>query len=186
MFLIVGLGNPGGNYEDTRHNAGFMLIDRLCARHGVRMKKTGSAAVGKGVISGVEVALIKPQKFMNLSGEVILAVMRETGAAPEELIVMHDDSDLALGRLRLKKDGGSGGHRGVDSTIRCVGSRNFIRVRLGIGRPDHGELSDYVLGRFAPDERDVFEVMLDSAADSVEAVLTDGIDKAMNRFNPKG
>ena len=186
MFVIAGLGNPGSDYEDTRHNAGFMLLDILCARHGVRLKKYGYALSGRCVIRGSNALLLKPQKFMNLSGEVIALSMRETESSSDELIVLHDDSDLPAGRLRLKKDGGSGGHRGVESTIKSVGGRDFLRVRLGIGRPVHGELADYVLARFSRDERGAVDAMLESAADAVEAVIADGIDRAMNRFNPLG
>ncbi len=184
MHLIVGLGNPGNAYRDTRHNIGFMLVDRLSLAHGIRLvNESHGAAWGTGSIGGAEAALAKPGTYMNLSGKAVCALRDALSMPVESIVVAHDDCDLPLGRLRIRRGGGSGGHRGVESIIAGLGTNGFPRLRLGIGRPDGQETDEFVLGRFRPEERGQVEDMLDRAASAIEAMLTEGVASAMNRFN---
>lgn len=184
MLLIVGLGNPGREYERTRHNAGFMLVDLLAAQAGIKFEKKGKGLWAKGRIGGEDVVLLKPQTFMNLSGEAVSDVRAFYKIPAGSVIAAYDDCDLPLGRLRLRKDGGSGGHRGVSSLIGFLGGGDFARIRLGVGRPPHNDTAGYVLSPFAKDELEALEEMLQRAAEAVEFLITDGIDQAMNKFNP--
>lgn len=184
MLLIVGLGNPGREYERTRHNAGFMLVDLLAAQAGIKFEKKGKGLWGKGRYAGEDVVLLKPQTFMNLSGEAVSEVRAFYKIPAASMIVAYDDCDLPLGRLRVRKDGGSGGHRGVNSIISSLGSRDFPRIRLGVGRPPHNDTAGYVLSPFAKEELVALDEMLHRAAESVELLITGGIDQAMNKFNP--
>lgn len=183
MLLIVGLGNPGAKYHNTRHNIGFMLADRLAVKHGIRFAQAEKAFWGKGVISGKEALIIKPQTFMNLSGEAVKRFADAYCVPPESIIIAYDDLDLPPGRLRLRKNGGGGGHRGMASVISLLGTQDFPRVRLGIGRPVVGDIVDYVLSPFDADELVAVEELLGRAVESVEAVACEGIEAAMNRFN---
>lgn len=182
MLLIVGLGNPGREYEETRHNVGFMLIDRLASDRNIKLKRSGAALIGKGTVGGAQAVLMKPLTYMNLSGEAV-ARFSDFSIPVESIVVAHDDCDLPLGRIRLKKNGGSGGHKGIISITERLGSPDFQRVRLGIGRPDHGDVADYVLSPFKRDESDFLDEMLTRGIESVEALASFGIDAAMNRFN---
>jgi len=183
------LGNPGGEYAATRHNVGFMLADRLAEAGGVRFGKSGSALIAKGLVFGAQAVLIKPQTYMNLSGQAIAEFSSFYKIEAGRVLVFYDDCDLPLGKLRLRKDGGSGGHKGVESIITALGSRDFPRLRLGIGRPansanpDSPELKDYVLAPFTRGEAAIVDEMLGIAMDAVKTFVTDGIDAAMNRFN---
>lgn len=186
MLLIVGLGNLGEKYEYTRHNVGFMLADRVAEEHRIRFSRSGRALLGKGVVAGAEAIILKPLTFMNLSGEAVIEAVQFYKIYPSEIIAAYDDCDLTLGRLRIRKSGGSGGHRGVESMIRHLGSRDFARVRLGIGRPESGGaegLAGYVLEPFASNEADALEEMLSRGVKAVETIITEGIEHAMNRFN---
>lgn len=186
MLLIVGLGNPGAEYEATRHNAGFMLIDRMAGARSCRFKRAGRALWTKAVISGREAVLAKPQTFMNLSGEAVAELKDAFGVDICDLTVAYDDLDLPLGRIRLRRGGGSGGHRGIESIIQCLGSRDFQRLRLGIGRPSPPSSEDtvsYVLSPFSPDQSHGLGKMLDAGEQSIEAIAAEGIGAAMNRFN---
>lgn len=183
MLLIVGLGNPGKEYERTRHNAGFMLVDLLAGEAGIKFDKKGKGLWGKGSFAGEEVVLLKPQTFMNLSGEAVSEASAFYKIPATSMIVAYDDCDLPLGRLRVRKDGGSGGHRGVNSIIASAGSRDFPRVRLGVGRPPHGDTANYVLSPFAKEEMSALDEMLRRAIESLEVIITGGIDQAMNKFN---
>jgi PTH1 family peptidyl-tRNA hydrolase len=184
LLLIIGLGNPGAAYQATRHNVGFMLVDRLSESCGIKCDMPGwKSCWGRGSLAGTDVVLVKPQTFMNLSGE---AVAWFTGALTVDagsVLVAYDDSDLALGRLRIKRGGGSGGHKGIESVAAALGTNDFPRLRLGIGRPSEGDLTDYVLSPFAVDEGESVEEMLTRAADSIEVIIAEGMDSAMNRFN---
>lgn len=183
MLLIVGLGNPGRDYEGTRHNAGFMLIDRIAARHKIRFTRAARALSGRGAVAGQDAVLLKPQSFMNLSGQAVKEAAEAFSVEPDAIIVAHDDCDLPLGKIRLRRGGGSGGHKGVASVIERVGTREFRRIRLGVGRPPDGDTVEYVLSRFSSAEEEALEGMLDRGADAVEALIAEGIDAAMNRFN---
>jgi PTH1 family peptidyl-tRNA hydrolase len=187
MKIIVGLGNPGKKYERTRHNAGFLVVDALARslRFDLSQEKY-HALVGKGRIGKEDVLLAKPQTYMNESGRSVGSIMRYTSAAAPDLIVVHDDLDLPLGAVRVKSGGGHGGHNGLRSIIDHLGAPDFIRVRVGIGRPSPGrDAADYVLSPFSPEERAVAEEAFGRAADAIEAILADGLTKAMNAFNTK-
>lgn len=183
MFLIAGLGNPGSEYEDTRHNAGFMLVDRLSEACGIKFKRSGKALCAEGLLAGKDVLLVKPQTFMNLSGEALAGLSLRHRVGAESIVVAYDECDLPLGRIRIRKGGGSGGHKGVGSIITVLGSADFQRVRLGIGRPPFGDVADYVLSPFEPQEAEPLALMLKRGADAVETIITRGIDCAMNSFN---
>jgi PTH1 family peptidyl-tRNA hydrolase len=184
-FLIVGLGNPGREYRDTRHNIGFMVIDRLCAAMGVSVNKVqAKALIALGNMEGCRVVLAKPQTFMNLSGQSVSGLMRFYKIPVEHLMVAHDDLDLPLGTLRLRPGGGSAGQKGIASTIQQLGTQNFARLRLGIDRPP-GQMdpSAYVLQRFSARDQGTLDAVLDSAVGAVRAFVRDGLDTAMNQYN---
>ncbi|MCS6836292.1 MAG: aminoacyl-tRNA hydrolase [Anaerolineae bacterium] len=183
--LIVGLGNPGRDYEQTRHNVGWWVLDALIARHNLQgAVKEKKAVVTSGVIGGKSVLLAKPQTYMNLSGEAVRALLDFYKLPLENLLVIHDDMDTPLGQIRLRRTGGHGGQNGVRNIILHVGTQDFARLRFGIGRPP-GKLParDYVLHPFVGDERILAQQMVDKAADAAEAWLSLGIDAAMNRVN---
>ncbi len=188
MHLLVGLGNPGTGYRKTRHNLGFEVVDRLARRHSVDLsRKRFKAVFGKGTISSEQVLLSKPQTYMNRSGDSVGVMAGWHKIAPKQVVVVHDDLDLELGRLRLKAGGGHGGHNGLRDITRALGSADFLRVRMGIGRPGQSDdASGHVLSTFRPEEAEVVEEMLERAADAAEMVLDDGITPAMNRYNTRG
>ena len=182
--LIVGLGNPGRKYARHRHNVGFVAVSRLAKRHGLAFKRQkGKAKVAEGTIAGQRVTLAKPQTFMNLSGESVARLVRFFKIPPQRVLVVYDDLDLPLARLRLRPGGGSGGHKGLKSIIERLGTQDFPRLRLGIGRPLHGDPVDYVLQDFSAEERIEFERVLDRAVEAIEYWLIHGIDAAMNVSN---
>ncbi|MBQ9774895.1 MAG: aminoacyl-tRNA hydrolase [Lentisphaeria bacterium] len=185
MGLIVGLGNPGEEYDRTRHNAGFMVIDRLLESFPAgRFEKrhTAESFVYAGSFKGKPLSLQKPLTFMNLSGKAVAPIARKLGLKPEEILVIHDDLDLPVGKMRLKCGGSDGGHNGLKSIIAELGSASFKRLRIGIGRPLPGQTVDYVLGKFEEEGIDV-NVVLNAAKDAVQTVLTAGMSRAMNQFN---
>ncbi len=184
-FLVAGLGNPGREYRDTRHNIGFMVIEQLCKSFGVSLSRVQSKAlVAVANWDGRKIILAKPQTFMNLSGQAIGGLSRFYKVPPEQLIVAHDDLDLPLGTLRLRPGGGSAGQKGVQSTIQQLGTQAFPRLRLGIGRPP-GQMdpSAYVLQRFSNAEQEMLSMVLDRAVDAVRTFVRDGLDTAMNQYN---
>jgi PTH1 family peptidyl-tRNA hydrolase len=187
MKIIIGLGNPGRKYERTRHNAGFMAIDELA--RGLRFDLTQEkyhAVIGRGRIGDTEALLAKPQTFMNESGRSAGAILRYTYRSPADLIVLHDELDLPLGAVRVKAGGGHGGHNGLRSLIEHLGTADFVRVRIGVGRPEPGrDAADYVLSPFRADERSLAEESFARAAEAVRVIITDGLTKAMNAFNKK-
>jgi PTH1 family peptidyl-tRNA hydrolase len=185
--LIVGLGNPGPEYCFTRHNFGFMLLDRLVAKAGesdFRYHSGVRAEIAEIGLDGKRILLVKPQTFMNCSGESLAAVFPDTGIAVKNLLVVHDDLDLALGRIKLKIGGGSGGHRGVESIAAGLGIHDFPRLRLGIGRPpSRGDTVAYVLSSFTPEEMTLGDGGLERAVEGLELWLRDGPVAAMNQLN---
>ncbi len=186
MFLIAGLGNPTEKYDKTRHNAGFDTIDVLSARLGIKMKKTVfNALVGKGMIGNEKILLVKPLTFMNLSGNAIASVSRFYKIDPKEkLVVIYDDSDLEEGRLRLRKKGSAGSHNGMKSIVNSLGTQEFSRIRIGIGkRPEQMDMVDFVLGRYDKETRAIMEEAFGRAADAAEDIVKNGMDHAMNHFN---
>lgn len=184
-YLIVGLGNPGREYRENRHNIGFMLIDRLSVRLNARMRRMQSKALVGSVTQGdAKLILAKPQTFMNLSGQAIQGLVHFYKIPLENLIVIHDDLDLPFGTLRLRPGGGAGGQKGVKSTIQHLGTQNFPRLRLGIGRPPgRMDAAAYVLQDFHKADQQILSETLDRAADAVETFIDYGLDKAMNQFN---
>ena len=186
MYLIAGLGNPGREYENTRHNAGFASIDRLAEKNhiSIDMKKF-QALCGTGYIGGQKVLLLKPQTYMNLSGESLRAACDFFKIDPEqELIVIYDDISLAPGQLRIRAKGSAGGHNGIKSIISHLGTQVFLRVKVGVGeKPQGWDLADYVLGHFSKEEQQVMQESFDRAADAADALLSEEVQQVMNEYN---
>jgi peptidyl-tRNA hydrolase, PTH1 family len=183
--LILGLGNPGGEYRSTRHNVGWMALDELEA-HGRfgRQRREGPAKVREGAIDGYDVVTARPQTYMNISGRAAVHLLRKYGMPAEDLIVVHDDVDLPLGRIRLKRGGGAAGQKGVLSIADALRTQEFMRVRIGVSRPlDRDQMVDYVLDRFTPDERERLAVVIPRAAGAVMALVRSGLDSAMSKYN---
>jgi peptidyl-tRNA hydrolase, PTH1 family len=172
--IIVGLGNPGSRYQHTRHNLGFDVIDVLARRYGIAMRlHAADALCGTGRVGGRMVLLAKPQTYMNVSGRAVVRLVQQYLQDDEQLIVVHDDIDLSLGSMRVKRQGGAAGHRGVQSLIDCLGHGNFVRLRLGIGRPPRQEdIVEYVLSPFSTEETDAYAAMLAQAVERVVDLLT--------------
>ena len=184
MKLIVGLGNPGRQYHGTRHNVGFEVLEVLSKRHRIHVKARRSrAVVGEGRIGDEDVVLARPQTFMNLSGEAVGALARRYRIAPEDILVIYDDSNLPLGKLRIRTRGSAGGHNGMKSIIHSLGSEEFPRIRLGIGSPDRREMIDHVLSRFKRAEMLVVRDTIQRAADAVDMYLAEGPEPTMNVYN---
>lgn len=183
-LVIAGLGNPGSKYQWTRHNAGFLFLDRIAQLEGLSItRKQFGGLTAEWERNGKRLILLKPQTFMNLSGRSVIPALQFYKLKPEHLIVVHDEIDLPLGTARLKQGGGHGGQNGLRSIIEQLGKGDFLRVRMGIGRPLHGDVSDYVLANFPPKEMDVFARVLDGALDMLETALDEGVPKAMSLFN---
>jgi PTH1 family peptidyl-tRNA hydrolase len=187
VWLVVGLGNPGAQYERTRHNIGFRVVDELERRHGpVTFKTKLGAQVAEAKLGGERVLLCKPMEFMNVSGEAVLRVASFWKVRPSETIVVYDDIDLPFGRLKLATSGGHGGHNGVRSIIASWSTPDFSRVRFGVGRPPGGhDAAGYVLAPFSRAEEVSLPQLTGAAADAVETTVTHGLTAAMNRFNSK-
>jgi PTH1 family peptidyl-tRNA hydrolase len=193
MKLIVGLGNPGSGYAGNRHNAGFMCLNHFARIHGIKFdKKQGRARIGRGEAAGEEVVLARPQTYMNLSGESVSRLVNKFNISHNDLLIIHDDLDLPPGKIRLRQGGGSGGHKGVDSVISCLGSQDFPRLRVGVGRPGTSEISDgiseadiisYVLSNFTPEEKQIINKVTQIVSEAVLSLLTEGLTTAMNRYN---
>lgn len=184
-FLVVGLGNPGGEYEFTPHNLGFMVIDRLAERHGIRVsRKENMSLVGLGSIDEKRVALAQPQTFMNLSGPSVKGLLERYELKPDRLIVIYDELDLPWGTLRIRPKGSAAGHKGVKSVIGSLGTNEFARVRLGIhpGR-EVGDGAKFVLGRFGKAQKQEVEETVSRGAEAVESILAEGVEKSMAIFN---
>lgn len=184
-WLIVGLGNPGLRYEKTRHNLGFMLVDRLAREFQTQVKREECRAlIGRVEIDNRLAELVKPQTFMNLSGESVSCFLKKPNRATKKLIVISDDLALPLGTIRLRAKGSAGGHNGLKSIIQCVGTDEFVRLRIGI-QPEHPlrDTKDFVLENFSKTDLETVEKVLDESVEAIRAVLTDGIEKAMAQWN---
>ena len=184
-FLIVGLGNPGREYRETRHNAGYMVVDGLCQAFSIRLARLQSKAlIGSGAWETNRIVMAKPQTYMNLSGQCVASLLRFYKTPLEQLLVIHDDLDLPVGTLRMRPAGGSAGQRGLASIIQQLGTQDFPRLRIGIGRPP-GQMdpADYVLERFTASDKVVIPLLLDRAVEAVKDFLQFGLNHAMNNFN---
>ena len=185
MYLIAGLGNPTKQYEHTRHNAGFDCIDILSKMLGIKVNRLRNRAMtGTGRIGSEQVVLAKPQTYMNLSGQAVAPLMDYYKINISRLIVIYDDSDLDVGKIRIRKSGSSGGHNGMKDIIKMTGTQDFVRIRVGIGhRPEYIEMPDYVLGRPSGDERKLLDEALEQAARAAIDIIEHGVDHAMNSYN---
>ena len=184
MFIIAGLGNPDKQYEGTRHNVGFDVIDRIAEKYNISVDtKKHRALIGKGVIEGQKVILAKPQTYMNNSGESVAAVMQFFKIPVEDLLVIYDDMDMPTGKLRLREKGSAGGHNGIKSIIAHVGTQNFKRIRVGISKNKLYSVVDWVLGHYSKEEEKLISEGAKHAAEAVLCYLDDGFNKAMNKFN---
>ena len=187
MLIIAGLGNPGKEYENTRHNAGFMVMDALAEKIGADIsEKKHKALCGKGVIGGEKGILMKPQTYMNSSGESIRAAADYYKVDPEDILIVYDDISLAPGQLRIRAKGSAGGHNGIKSIIAHLGTQEFPRVKVGVGEKPKGyDLADYVLGHFTKEEQAIFAERFDEVYDAVQLIVMGDITEAMNRHNKK-
>jgi PTH1 family peptidyl-tRNA hydrolase len=195
MKLIVGLGNPGRSYERNRHNLGFMCVGYFAKEHGIKFdKKQGSARIGTGEVNGHQVILARPQTFMNKSGESVGWLVKKFDISPGDLLVIHDDLDLPVGKIRIRQGGSSGGHKGIGSIINAIGSPDFLRLRVGIGRPGVKETPDeyilpdvvsYVLSEFTDEEKQVINQAIPRVSEAISCVLTEGLAVTMNKYNQK-
>jgi len=185
MWLIIGLGNPGKEYRLTRHNMGFRVVDRLAREQGIQFnKRRGGARIGEGRVGREKVILAKPLTYMNKSGAAVKKLVKVLGIPLDHLVVVHDDLDLACGRMKIKEKGGHGGHKGVQSIIEQLGNTDFLRVKVGIGKPpDPEEGADYVLSPFAANERALVKESVEQAVEAIEAIIVSGKDQSMNRYN---
>lgn len=185
MHCIIGLGNPGPEYAETRHNVGFRVVDLLAERHSIRLRRRRlRSEVGQGQIAGQKVLLVKPQTFMNNSGEAVVKVSDYFDLEPQDLLIVYDDLDLELGTLRLRAAGSPGTHKGMRSIVEHLGSQEFPRLRLGIGPlPPSADAREFVLSRFKPAQVPITDEMVTRAAEAVEYYLSEGMAAAMNEFN---
>lgn len=183
MHIIVGLGNPGREYENTRHNVGFSVLDDLARKNNISVGRLRFKALcGEGFIGGKRVLLLKPQTYMNLSGESVLDAVHFYKADADHLIVIVDDVDLPLGRIRIRPSGSDGGHNGIKSIIGLLGTERFARIRVGIGHPKY-DMVDYVLGSFSGDESRIINEMINLSSDAAAYLVENGVGEAMNRYN---
>ena len=192
MELIVGLGNPGRGYANNRHNIGFMCLNRFARRHGIRFdKRQCQARIGSGEVAGNKVVLARPQTYMNRSGGAVSRLVKKYDISLENIIVIHDDLDLPLGKIRIRPRGSAAGHKGIDSIITHLGSEDFVRIRVGIGRPtakegsaiSEDDIIAYVLSDFTPEEKRVIVETTFQVSEAIYCLLTEGLVTTMNRFN---
>ena len=185
-WLVVGLGNPGAKYENTRHNVGFMTADALAGRNGEPIRRVKyNALTSEAVIGGQSVLLMKPTTFMNLSGQAVSEAARFYKIPADHVLVISDDVDLPLGKLRIRKSGSAGGHNGLKNIIQLLGPDQFPRLKIGVGGKPHPDynMADWVLGQFQGEDKKTIDAAVARAADAVECLLADGIDRAMNQYN---
>jgi len=189
MKLIVGLGNPGRSHANNRHNTGFLSLNHFAKTHGIRFdKKQAKARIGIGEIADSKVVMAKPQTYMNLSGESVSRLVQKFNVNLDNLLVIHDDLDLPLGKIRIRRGSSSAGHKGVHSIISCLGSQDFTRLRVGIGQPQTTEPSEadivnYVLSDFTPDEKQIITQTLPKVSEAILCLLKEGLTAAMNKYN---
>ena len=193
MKLIVGLGNPGRVYAKNRHNVGFICLRHFARLHGVSLdKKQGRARIGSGEVAGNKIVVARPQTYMNLSGQSVSRLVKKFNINLNDLLVIHDDLDLPLAKIRIRQGGGSGGHKGIESITKELGSQDFIRIRVGIGRPTTtegaAEISDdetiaYVLSDFTPEQKQTINQVIPRVSEAILCLLTEGLVAAMNRYN---
>ena len=187
MFIIAGLGNPGNKYSRTRHNIGLRVIERLSKIYNIPLEEKETFVIGKGALEGTESVLLKPLTYMNRSGIAVKKILKKFYVPQDELavklLVIHDDLDLDTGKIKIRKDGSSGGHKGIESLIQETGTKNFLRIKIGIGRGPGVPVEQYVLGNFRPDDKNLIEDAIIKACDAVAVITTKGIEKAMNTFN---
>jgi len=193
MKLIVGLGNPGRAYANNRHNIGFMCLNHFARIQGIRFnKKQGKARTGTGEVAGCKIVVAKPQTYMNLSGESVSRLIKKFDIKLNDLVVIHDDLDLPLGRIRIRSGSSSGGHKGIDSIINVLESQDFLRLRVGIERPTKNEdttefseyeIISYVLSDFTPDEKQAITMVIPKVSEAILCLLTEGLTAAMNKYN---
>lgn len=184
LFCLIGLGNPGRQYLQTRHNAGFLVIDRIAEEANLKLDQQGFQSVyGKGLLKGEQVFLVKPQTFMNLSGEAVGPFIKYYRIPLEQVLIIYDDLDLPLGKIRIRLSGSAGGHNGLSSVLTAIGDQAVPRLRVGIGRPADGRVIDYVLTAFSGAELNEFKASINRAAQAGISFVTEGAQAAMNRFN---
>ena len=183
MWLVVGLGNPGARYSRTRHNAGFLVVERFAAEQGLDFREKADYRICDGTFDGERIVVMEPLTFMNRSGTAVRKVIDKFSVSPESMIVVHDDLDIPTGRLKIRRKGSSGGHKGVESIIQNIGSRDFVRVKIGIGRDEEMPVESYVLSKFRRDELPLIREAVERAAESIGTIIAGGVDKAMNRYN---
>jgi PTH1 family peptidyl-tRNA hydrolase len=185
QWIVIGLGNPGPKYRDTRHNVGWWALDDLASRNNVQIKSAGSNVDSAEIeCAGQRVLIARPLTFVNRSGDALRSLMRKHSVTAERIVVIYDDLNLAPGKIRIRKQGGAGGHNGMKSIIDTLGTDEFARTRIGIGRPmESGQQVDYVLGKMPPQEQELVRSASTRAADAVASIIADGIDNAMNKFN---
>ena len=186
MYIIVGLGNPGREYVGTRHNVGFLVLEKLAAKENISvLEKKHKAIIGKGVVAGQKCILARPQTYMNLSGESVRQMLDYYKVdETSQLIVVSDDISLEPGQIRVRKKGSAGGHNGLKNIIAHLGHDSFIRVKIGVGeKPKGWDLADYVLGRFSSRDREAVEEAADRAVEAIRTIISQGADAAMNQFN---
>ncbi|MDA8082033.1 MAG: aminoacyl-tRNA hydrolase [Nitrospiraceae bacterium] len=183
MWLVAGLGNPGRKYAWTRHNVGFLVVEEIVDRLGMEFRERPEYRICNGSMGDERLIFLEPLTFMNRSGSAVREIISKNTVVKENLIVIHDDLDLEAGRIKIRKKGSSGGHRGVESIIQHLGGNTFIRVKVGIGRNPLVPTEDYVLSRFRKEELPLIREAIFHAADAVECIITQGPDKAMNTFN---
>lgn len=186
MFVVVGLGNPGRKYAKTRHNMGFIAADELAQKLGIKINKIkNKSLVGEGYLAGQKVLLVKPQTYMNLSGEAVREIMNYYRAEPEKIILIYDDVDIETGRIRIRKKGGAGTHNGMKSVVAAMGTEEFPRIRIGIGGDIKMHLMDFVTGGMNKKEKEILKEAVRTAAEAAECIIEKGIDAAMNRYNSR-
>lgn len=187
MWVIAGLGNPGSKYSATRHNIGFRVIDRLSEEYNIPLEERDVYMIGKGAIEGVNVILLKPLTFMNRSGLAVKKILKKANISVDNLmdrlIVVHDDLDIDAGAIKIRRGGSAGGHRGIESIIQELGTKDFVRIKVGIGRDKTVPVEEYVLQNFKPSEKNLIKDVIIFVSRAVTAVVTKGIDKAMNKYN---
>jgi peptidyl-tRNA hydrolase, PTH1 family len=183
MWVIAGLGNPGRRYFRTRHNVGFMVIEEVACQSKIDFKDRKGYRIGRGSIGEYDILLVEPLLFMNMSGPVIKDILRKFNVQPENLIVIHDDLDMETGKIKIKRRGSSGGHKGIESIIQSLSSKDFVRLKVGIGREEAVPPEDYVLSKFRRNEIPLIKDAIQKAADAVHSIVSEGVDTAMNRFN---